>query len=130
MILKDFVCSYCDSINEHMCEQEDDKGEYYCYKCGMETPHVSRCNGGVNSRWRFCDWYGWDSSGHVSIEGKAGAAHYNLDTGEKEPLPHMSGVNCDEIQTGIDRRKEKREKIAYKSKRKKGKTPLFFDGGK
>lgn len=101
-VLRDFVCPNCGQLDE------DVYADARTCECGAAMEIV--CNGGMNSRYRFCDfpadpdfYKGQVKAGAVSVDGNV-----TLDNGD-------------------DKREAARDKAYFNSRKRRGKETLVFD---
>jgi hypothetical protein len=127
MILRDYFCLQCGEVKFDVAEDTD---QLYCKNCKKKTAHGVVCNGGANSRWRFCDfpddpeWWQGRTSSKVT-------AHYKDDDGVEHKVEHKDGGVIHEQDKFVgDGSSEKRDKIRHNIRKRFGKEKIFVDGGK
>lgn len=125
---RDMSCSVCETVrrNEMLDSPHVLVAKLHCDACGAVTEHVALCNGGTGIRYRVND-FPIDPRfyrGQVEVTGHAVTA-------DDKPVILRDGKTAVQDApkfTDADRRGERREKHYWKSDKKRGHTPLYFDG--
>lgn len=133
--IKDFYCSECDFVEYDVWIDSvvDNVLTMECSVCKKTTNFKPLCNGGIKSRWRYVDL----PNDPEYYRGQVKAMDVTATDAEGNPVKSfkgggVGGVLHDEmgLKNGHDRREERRDRISSDRKRKRGSTPLTFDGGK
>jgi len=124
VVLKDVTCDVCQEIVEVTVDPNTSELEMYCDICQCITLHTSLCNGGLNSRWRYCDFDFSDDrelAKHIRV-GKGEA----VDSNDKPVVDKHGKAIHDQVQFSQDTMDEKIDRGITERERAKGKRPLFF----
>ena len=129
MILIDAFCQKCENLKTDLVMEshKHKPGKLYCPVCNKKTQYEKVC-GGSKSRYRFNDWDGVDFSGAIKYTGNVTAECE--ETGEQLKFhgKHAKAGQkiSDSVQRSNDKIEEKRQKLNWKSKQKKGKNPIYI----
>jgi hypothetical protein len=133
-VLKDVRCSRCGTIREAYMPRDALDNDCECSKCGCVRMHMSICNGGCKSRWRFMDWGGVSSKGYVECTGVT--AEYEDGTPVTDDPdsfgPHSkpgATVRGKPLEISGERMTATRDKAAFNLRHKKGQQPITIDMG-
>jgi len=130
-VLKDFACFECGDTVEIVTSPETEQIDRVCTKCGVMRLFASRCNGGMKSRYRFCDTAGLDDGSHTEYLGvKCGTMKSDGVTLEPERYiagPKKGQAVYDSPRFSDDERLHRQDKRRAAIKRKRGKVPIMFD---
>lgn len=122
MILKDFQCRICGTIQECTVDVNENTVHLFCNQCDSEMQHDSLCNGGLNSRYRFADL----SNDPRDYRGQVKCSPSNVrDCETDSPVMHKDGGNIEKKITD-EKRLLRRDKLYFNNDKKRGKTPLWF----
>lgn len=135
MLLRDFYCHNCETVTEDLHVEKDALAlRLWCKTCNAQTDHIAVCNGGTNSRYRFCDLPEDPEYYRGQVKVTSATAH----TSSGEPLRrYTSGTREvggviheeDRWKDGSDTRETKRDELKHETRRKRGRLPIVCDLG-
>ena len=127
-VLKDVECTRCNTRHEDVVDREASRPILLCKRCKRTTEHITICNGGTRTRFRFNDWSGYEPS--LNELEFTGAEVVNVDdNGNETAVQSKYGGVIHERKRfrDADVRNENRDKIGFASKKRKGKAPIRLD---
>lgn len=128
MVLKDVECTRCGRRSEALMDGSATTAYLDCRDCGAEK-HITICNGGCGSRYRYLDWDGVDFSERVRL-GKL-TCETRLPESQGGGVitdQHKSGVACQDMpRFSADGRAENLSRVRFDKRKRQGRGRIFVD---
>ncbi len=110
MRLKDADCTVCGhrQLDVDVETLSWTEGPLYCLRCKRDTHHEAACNGGTNTRYRFCDWSDEACREAIRYEGNS-YAEYDGAVDTLRDGTQIRGGSEDSVAENRDRARFRRE---------------------
>jgi hypothetical protein len=128
-ILRDIFCTACGYMTaDYWCASINVmRWMFTCEHCGEFALHKPIANGGLRSRWRYCDF----SEDPTDYFGQTDHSVAVIDEHTGEDVKSLEGdvIHQRDKYTHPDVRGEKRDRAEHKVKAERGKNPIYSNLG-